>query len=132
MIVLIVEDEPIIAVNLALVLESVGHVVLGPVRSKHEAIALCEKCRPTVALMDINLEGRSDGIELARILKGKDIPSVFLSAQHAQALRNQDAALGFIGKPYSAANVCDCLDVVATLLAGQAPPKDTGVLEVFR
>lgn len=131
MIVLIVEDEPIIAISLASILESVGHTVLGPVGSKHEAISLCLQHHPAVALMDINLQGRSDGIELARTLKQQDIPSVFVSAQYAEAFQNRDAALGFIGKPYSATSLCDSLDIVATILAGQIPPEDTGILEVF-
>jgi len=52
--------------------------------------------------------------------------------QHAHALANKDAALGFIAKPYTAANICESLDIVATMLAGQNPTAQTGVLEVFR
>jgi CheY-like chemotaxis protein len=130
--ILIVEDEPIIAISLAVVLESAGHTIIGPVRTRLEAVELCRKQRPTIALLDINLEGRFDGIELARSLQQQGIPSVFLSAQHAQALANRDAALGFIAKPYTAANVCDSLEIVAAMLAGRAPPAQTGVLEVFR
>lgn len=130
--ILIVEDEPIIAISLAVVLESAGHTIIGPVRTRLEAVELCRKHRPTIALLDINLEGRFDGIELARSLQQQGIPSVFLSAQHAQALANRDAALGFIAKPYTAANVCDSLEIVAAMLAGRAPPAQTGVLEVFR
>lgn len=132
MIVLIVEDEPIIAISLALVVESAGHTIIGPVRTSIDAIELCRQHRPTLALVDINLEGRFEGIELARTLQRQGIPSVFLSAQHAQALANRDAALGFIAKPYTATNVCESLDVVASILAGRAPPAQTGVLEMFR
>lgn len=57
---------------------------------------------------------------------------MFLSAQHAQALANRDAALGFIAKPYTATNICESLEIVATMLAGRTPPAQTGVLEVFR
>lgn len=132
MIVLIVEDEPIIAISLALVLEAAGHAIIGPVRSSREAVELCRQQRPALALVDINLEGRPDGVALARTLKQQGIPSVFLSAQHAQALANRDAALGFIAKPYTATNVCESLEVVAAMLAGRPPPAHTGVLEMFR
>lgn len=69
MIVLIVEDEPIIAISLALVVESAGHTIIGPVRTRLEALELCGKHRPTLALLDINLEGRFDGVQLARTLQ---------------------------------------------------------------
>lgn len=131
MIVLIVEDEPIIAISLALVVESAGHSIIGPARTSIDAIELCRQQRPTLALVDINLEGRFEGIQLARTLQQQGIPSVFLSARHAQALANRDAALGFIAKPYTATNVCESLDVVASILAGRTPPAQTGVLEMF-
>jgi len=130
--ILIVEDEPIIAINLAIVLELAGHSIIGPARTMQAATALCGQHRPTLALVDINLEGRADGVDFARTLKQQGIPSIFLSAQHAHALANKDAALGFIAKPYTAANICESLDIVATMLAGHNPPAQTGVLEVFR
>lgn len=130
--ILIVEDEPIIAISLAVILESAGHTIIGPVRTRDEAIELCREHRPTIALLDINLEGRLDGVELARTLQQQGIPSVFVSAQHAQAFANRDVALGYIAKPYTAMNVCESLEIVAGMLAGRPPPAQTGALEVFR
>ena len=131
MIVLIVEDEPLIAGNLALVLEAAGHAVIGPAPSSAVAIALAQHSQPDLALVDINLDGRPDGVKLARALQLLGIPSVFMSAQHALAFANRDAALGFIEKPYSAANVCESLEVVDAMLNGYTPPARTGVLELF-
>lgn len=131
MVVLIVEDEAIIAVNLALVLEAAGHQVVGPARTSVEAMELARTCRPELALVDINLEGRPDGVDLARTLQRQGIPSVFLSAQHGQAFAHRDAALGFLEKPYTAANVCESLKIISAMLHGQELPVCTGGLEVF-
>lgn len=129
--ILIVEDDAIIAVNLALVLESAGHTVVGPVGNSDEAIELGEKQRPSLALVDINLGGEPEGVGVARALQRHGIPSIFVSAQHAQAWENRDAALGFIAKPYSAAGVCRSLETLEGMLHGQGVPANTGVLEVF-
>jgi two-component system, response regulator PdtaR len=132
MIILVVEDEPIVAINLAIELEAAGHTVIGPVATSLEALALARQHLPWLALVDITLDGRADGIELARMLRQLGIPSLFLSAQPDEAHANKDAALGFIAKPYAAASVCDSLGIVAEMLAGHTLPAHTGVPEVFR
>jgi CheY-like chemotaxis protein len=129
--ILIVEDEPIVAMHLAIELEAAGHTVIGPAATSLEALQLARQHLPWLALVDITLNGRADGIELARVLQQLGIPSLFLSAQHAEARANKDAALGFIAKPYAAAHVCDSLDIVAAMLAGRTLPAHTGALEVF-
>jgi DNA-binding response OmpR family regulator len=133
-IILIVEDEPIIALNLALTLEDAGHTILGPVRSSREALELARKTHPELALVDINLEGRQEGTDLARALRRLGTPSIFLSAQHAVAYANSDAAIGLIGKPYTAEAVCDSLLMVDDIIHGREVGEDenTGMLELFR
>lgn len=132
MIILIVEDEPIIAISLALELEASGHTVVGPTTTSPEAIELARQHRPGLALLDIDINGDEDGIDLARGLQQLGIPSLFLTGQQANARANADAALGLIPKPYTATSVCRSMEIVAAMLAGRAHPARTGVLEVFR
>ena len=95
MILLVAEDEALIALVLELELRGAGHEVLGPAATPEEALALVAGTRPELALIDINLTGGGDGIALARALRDRHgVPSLFVSGQAPDALANQDAALG--------------------------------------
>ena len=101
MLILIVEDEPIVAWSLAEALRESGHTILGPTASSDEAIELSARYTPRLALVDITLDGQVEGITLARRLKSEmSIASVFMTAQPMLARENADAALGLIEKPY--------------------------------
>jgi len=79
--ILIVEDEPIVAINLHEQLEDLGYQPVGPAARGEAAITLAGELRPDLVLMDIQLEGDLDGIAAAReIRKRFQIPSLFLSA----------------------------------------------------
>ncbi len=79
--VLIVEDERIVALHIKNRLEYMNYAVVGTVPSGEEAVALADKYRPDVILMDIMLKGKMDGIEAAGIInKQFGIPVVFLTA----------------------------------------------------
>lgn len=132
MIVLIVEDQAIAAINLAVELETAGHTVIGPASHCESAIALAREHRPALALVDISLQSPQDGVPLARTLKELGVPSLFLTAQPEAARANTDAALGLIEKPYITRDVRDSLDVVAAVLAGRKPATYTSALELFR
>jgi two-component system, response regulator PdtaR len=65
--ILIVEDEVLIAWMLAECLECAGHEVIGPAAAMAEALALCEAAAPPeLAVLDINLRGGSNGVDVAR------------------------------------------------------------------
>lgn len=79
--ILVVEDEPIIADDIAMNLEDFGYVVNGIVASVDEAIEAINKSAPQMALVDINLEGEKDGIELGSILNKKyKIPFMYITS----------------------------------------------------
>ena len=65
MVVLIVEDEVLVALVLKVVLEQAGHQVVGPGFSAGEALQLAEAEQPDVALVDIDLRSEIDGIAVA-------------------------------------------------------------------
>src|SRR5688572_30775776 len=69
MVVLIVEDEVIIAYCSAAMLEEAGHAVLGPAHTSSQALELVRNRRPDVALIDIDLETPGAGIHVARQLR---------------------------------------------------------------
>jgi PAS domain S-box-containing protein len=79
--ILIVEDSFIVAFHLRKTLESEGYIVVGAETSGEAALALLEKQKPDLVLMDIMLTGRLDGIETARTVKSKyNIPVIYITA----------------------------------------------------
>ena len=132
MILLVAEDEALIALVLELELRGAGHEVLGPAATPEEALALAEGTRPELALIDINLTAGGDGIALARTLRDRHgVPSLFVSGQAPDALAAKDAALGLVRKPYAPEDVARAVEAVAELLRGCRPARLPPGLELF-
>jgi signal transduction histidine kinase len=102
--VLIVEDEAIVAADLANKLENLGYRVSGSVPSGEQAMAVAGEYRPDIVLMDIRLSGSLDGIETAeRMRREHGIPVVYVTAHSdpdtiAKALGTDP--FGYILKPF--------------------------------
>ncbi len=79
--VLIVEDEVMIARHIENVLVNNQYTVVGIAHDSESAQEYFYSRNPELIIMDINIDGHKDGIELAAIVKEKyDIPLVFLTA----------------------------------------------------
>ena len=102
--VLIVEDEQLVAADLEFSLHRLGFSVLPLAETGLSAIRLAEQQRPDVILMDIQLEGKMDGVEAAQeIVRRWDIPVVFLSANtNDEVVRRAKATgpYGYLDKPF--------------------------------
>jgi PAS domain S-box-containing protein len=79
--ILVVEDESIVAMDIKSTLEGMGYSVPAVVNSGEKAIIAATEQKPDIILMDIQLEGKMDGIEAAsRIRSDSSIPIIFLTA----------------------------------------------------
>src|SRR5690349_10393585 len=79
--VMIVEDEPLIAEDIAAVLRKNDYIISSIVYSKDDAIKELKKHLPDIAILDINLNGQMEGIEIAEIIAREfSIPFVFLTS----------------------------------------------------
>ena len=79
--ILVVEDESIVAMDIAGTLRKLGHDVTDTVPSGPQAIASVKENRPDVILMDIGLKGDIDGIETARRIRAQfSVPVIYLTA----------------------------------------------------
>jgi len=79
--VLIIEDESIIAMHIKQIVESLGHTVVGIVRTRTEAVAAAKDKRPELVLADISLADGSSGIDAVKdILAEQDVPVIFITA----------------------------------------------------
>lgn len=79
--ILICEDEFIIADNLNSYCEDLGYTVIGIASSKSKAIELIETLKPDIVLLDINLEGNKEGVEIAQYINNHiKIPFIYITA----------------------------------------------------
>ena len=112
--VLLVEDEVITASALKMGLEDLGYEVCPLATRADRALDIAEKERPDVILMDVNLPGGRNGIEIAKkILEIYDAKILFLTGYHDDdiiAKINALNPLGYFVKPVSAARIKDLLD----------------------
>lgn len=99
--ILVVEDETESASLLVEVLIEAGHGVVGPVGSAAHASALVGQACPDIALIDIGLNGDSDGVELARSLKANwGVRAIFVTGRSEVSAADAEAALFVLRKPY--------------------------------
>lgn len=121
--VLVVEDDPLISLRLTDEIEAAGHQVVGPAPSTGAALMQVRVEKPAVALIDLDLEHVHDSLELARVLKEMDIPSIVISHAEEKLLCAADVALGAALKPLSMEEVPAAIDVLTRMIrSGQRPP----------
>ena len=111
--VLIVEDEFLIAMELEYRLLEAGIEVVGTAITAEEAIAIAKSEKPDLAIMDIRLAGRRDGVDAAiELFSLYGIRSVFASAHADSGTRKRAAAaspIGWLQKPYPAEELIQLL-----------------------
>jgi CheY-like chemotaxis protein len=100
--VLIIEDEPIIALDIQELVERCGHSVVGVAATEQEAVALARSQPPSLVLADINLGAGGDGATaVARILKDTNVPVIFVTAYPERLLTGEAVEPAFvITKPF--------------------------------
>ncbi len=100
--VLIIEDEPIIALDIEAMVQELGHAVTGIARTHKEAVALVRSRRPGLVLADIQLADGSSGLEAVNEILGSiDIPVIFITAYPERLLTGDKPEPAFlITKPF--------------------------------
>jgi CheY-like chemotaxis protein/DNA-directed RNA polymerase specialized sigma24 family protein len=123
--VLIVEDEPIVALDLGRILRGLGHTVVGVAATRADAQSIAEGERLGLILADLRLADGSSGLDVAAdILEDFDIPVIFVTAFPERLLTGYTPEPAFLlAKPFQ--------DVALRALIGQAlffhdPASQTG------
>ena len=101
--IMIIEDEPLIAIDIEQMVESLGHRVTGIARTRDEAIALFKASQPSMVLADIQLADGSSGIDAVNeILKTSAIPVIFITAFPERLLTGERPEPTFlVTKPFN-------------------------------
>ena len=100
--VLIIEDEPLIALDIENLVTDIGHAVVGIATTRKDAAALAKDTRPGLILADIQLADGSSGIDAVNdILKDINVPVIFITAYPERLLTGERAEPTFlITKPF--------------------------------
>ncbi len=128
---MIVEDEMLVAMALRDELAAAGYHVLDLTDRHDKAIAVAKVTKPDLALVNIRLAGRDDGIALSEHLKALGIPVLLISGQVSRASSAQTVAIGSMPKPYAAADMVLAVHYLLALLQGDASLHRPKGLEVF-
>ncbi|WP_284164801.1 response regulator [Frigidibacter sp. SD6-1] len=102
--VMVIEDEAIIAMDIASIVQDLGHFVTGIARTRAEAVRLAASDRPDLILADIQLADRSSGIDAVNDILAQfdDIPVIFITAFPERLLTGERPEPAFlITKPFS-------------------------------
>jgi DNA-binding NarL/FixJ family response regulator len=117
--VLIVEDEPLVRLELESIVAGAGHHVVGAATTGEDAIRVAEEQRPDVVLMDIALVGDVNGIDAAKAIHERcGSRSLFVSAISGHLRDSADGArpFGFLLKPIAPERLVAALKEIARQL----------------
>jgi len=112
---LIVEDEVIVAEDLAHKVRALGYEVIGIASSGEEAAARARAATPDIVLLDIHLDGHLDGVEIAKTLKEVCDPAIVFVTAHSdiQTVKQAEAItpVGFVLKPFGERDLAVQLEI---------------------
>lgn len=101
---LLVEDDPITAMDFEMSLSDLGWDVVGPAATSKAAFELIDAELPDIAVLDFNIRGgTTEG--LARHLVAQSVPVVFLSGDNTTTEIEEFAACAVVSKPVSVAKL---------------------------
>jgi len=114
--IVIVEDERLIALEIEERLKRLGYEVCGKAVSAEDALEVVKQCKPNLILMDIRIEGITDGIETGKLIQEiEKIPVVYLTAHtDAETLNRAKETLpyGYLAKPINEKDLRVTLEMV--------------------
>jgi CheY-like chemotaxis protein len=100
--VLVIEDEPIVAMSIAHVMTRMGHEICGIAHNRQEALARMRESRPDLILADVRLGNGDNGITTVReITDRRAIPVIFITGYAHELLAEERLRPTLvIGKPF--------------------------------
>ena len=107
--ILVCEDDVVIAVNLCMQIEALGHIVLGPVANAIDALQIADSHVIDAAVIDLNLADGRSGLAIARERYGRGIPVILSSGDTLAPMELRDIKHIFVPKPIDEGLLSSCL-----------------------
>jgi len=122
---LLVEDEPVIALDLQMLSTSAGHDVVGVADTLQSAVDMAAAETPEAALVDVNLRDGFSGVQTALALgRGGCRAIAFVTGNAEQLPRDLAGAVGVLEKPYTQAGVEEVLAILQNACEGRPEVPD--------
>lgn len=125
--ILIVEDEFMISEDMSMRLSDFGYTVSGVASSGAEAMAILEQKQTDLALVDINIEGDMNGLELAAVIHEKyQIPFIFLTSLASSSVVEKAKATqpsAYLLKPFNDRQVQVAIEMALVNFSNQVVPS---------
>jgi CheY-like chemotaxis protein len=125
MVILIVEDEALVAMDVAATLEGLGHEVCGIAAGQAEALRLGRLHHPDVALVDLALADGRTGLAITRELRERHGTVCILTTAYPREMwpEGRHGAWAWLGKPYSVEKLGKVIEYCLALAEGPAPAQ---------
>lgn len=122
--VLIVEDEPLLVMDMEAMLEDAGYVIEGEANCLDEVAAMVGHIEPDLALVDMHLAHGSTGLQVCQLLQQQwpRAMVVFVTANTGKVPSDFAGAHGVIAKPFSRSGFTSALSFLLEGLS-DPPPK---------
>jgi len=125
--ILVVEDEELTAGKIEMQIDKLGHVHYGTVNNAESALKILEKELPDLILMDVNIEGNYDGIELTDLIHSRwPVPVIFITSLHDDNTFRRITRtnpLGYIVKPFDEIQLQRSIELVINQLSNSSNGK---------
>lgn len=108
--VLVVEDEVILALDFTEIIEDHGYSVVGPCSRLKHAERVAKEGNIDAALLDVNLGSGKTSEGIARILRERNIPIAFVTAEPPASVAFRQSEEPLIRKPASTTALMNCIE----------------------
>jgi DNA-binding LytR/AlgR family response regulator len=119
--ILIVEDELIIAEDVKSMLTKMGYEIVGNAMDYDEAISILEESTPDLVLLDINLNGKKDGIDLANTINVKYKTPFIYTTSYSDSVTleraKQTKPINYLVKPFKKEQLFTAIEFALNSLA---------------
>lgn len=123
--ILVIEDEFIIAEDISETLRSLGYEVVGNATNYFEAITFMEEGKTDLALVDINLGDKKDGIDVGTAIKEKyKLPFIFITSHADKTTVDRAKHLrpnGYLVKPFDKNDLYTSIEIAFSNFAANTP-----------
>jgi DNA-binding LytR/AlgR family response regulator len=123
--ILVVEDEMIIGAKISMLLTNLGYEVSGLLSRGEDVPGHIAQNGPDIIILDINLKGKLDGIETARLISAQfPIPVIFLTANSDEATFNRAKTVkpaAFISKPFKQLDLQRAIELTISRMEEKGP-----------
>jgi len=124
--IMVVEDEELTADKIEMQIDKLDHEHFGTADNSDDALQLLESTQPDLILMDVNIEGDYDGIELTDLIHSRwEIPVIFITSLHDDRTFKRISRtnpVGYIVKPFSEIQLQRSIELVLKQLENQPKP----------